>query len=40
LGDVSGVQTAIGTIGIAVLFTVPLAALLRPALGAAKPVSI
>jgi MFS family permease len=40
LGDISGVHTAIGTIGIAVLFTVPLAALLRPALGAVKPASI
>ena len=40
LGDLSGVETTIGTIGIAVLFTVPLAAMLRPALGAAKPVSI
>jgi MFS-type transporter involved in bile tolerance (Atg22 family) len=39
LGDVSGVHTAIGVIGVAVLFTVPLAAILRPALGAAKPVS-
>jgi len=40
LGDVTDVHTTIGTIGIAVLFTVPLAALLRPALGAAKPVSV
>ena len=40
LGDVAGVQTTIGTIGFAVLLTLPLAALLRPALGAAKPVSI
>src|SRR5512134_3176608 len=36
LGDISGVHTTIGTIGIAVLFTVPLAAMLRPALGAVK----
>jgi hypothetical protein len=40
LGDISGVDTAIGTIGAAVLLTVPLAAMLRPALGAAKPASI
>jgi MFS transporter, FSR family, fosmidomycin resistance protein len=40
LGDLTGVETTIGTIGLAVLLTVPLAALLRPALGAAKPVSI
>jgi MFS-type transporter involved in bile tolerance (Atg22 family) len=40
VGDISGVHTTIGAIGIAVLLTVPLAAMLRPALGAAKPVSI
>jgi MFS family permease len=40
LGDMASVETTIGTIGLAVLLTVPLAALLRPALGAAKPVSI
>jgi MFS family permease len=40
LGDISGVDTAIATIGVAVLLTVPLAAMLRPALGAAKPVSV
>ena len=40
LGDVAGVDTAIGTVGLAVLLTVPLAAVLRPALGPAKPVSI
>ena len=40
LGDVSGVDTAIGTIGLAVLLTVPLAAMLRPALGATKPAAI
>ena len=40
LGDVAGVETAIGTVGLAVLLTVPLAAVLRPALGAAKPVSV
>jgi len=40
LGDVAGVDTTIGTIGLAVLLTVPLAAMLRPALGAAKPASI
>ena len=40
LGDVSGVDAAIATVGVAVLLAVPLAAMLRPALGAAKPVSI
>ena len=40
LGDISSVHTAIGTIGVAVLFTVPLAGLLRPALGAAKPAGV
>jgi MFS family permease len=40
LGDVAGVHTAIATVGFAVLLTVPLAAMLRPALGAAKPASI
>ena len=39
LGDVSGVDTAIAMIGIAVLLTVPLAAVLRPAVSAAKPAS-
>lgn len=33
LGDLQGVDTAIAVIGIAVLLTVPLCALLRPALG-------
>ena len=40
LGDFSGVHMAIGTIGCAVLLTVPLSAVLRPALGAAKPVGV
>jgi len=39
LGDVSGVDTSIGIIGLAVLLTVPLAAVLRPAVSA-KPVSV
>ena len=39
LGDVSGVDAAIGVIGIAVLLTVPLAAMLGPAVAAAKPAS-
>jgi len=39
LGDVAGVDTAIGTVGLAVLLTVPLAAVLRPAITAAKPAS-
>ena len=40
LGDSAGVETAIAVVGIAVLMTLPLAAMLRPAIGAAKPVSI
>ena len=40
IGDWTGVDTAIGTLGLAVLVTVPLAAVLRPALGSAKPVSV
>lgn len=40
LGDWAGVDTAIGTLGLAVLLTVPLTAVLRPALGPARPVSI
>lgn len=40
LGDVANVDTAIGTIGIAVLLSVPLAAFLRPALSAAQPASV
>ena len=40
LGDVAGVSTSIATVGAAVLLTVPLAAMLRPALGAAKPAAI
>ncbi len=39
LGDLQGVDNAIAVIGIAVLFTVPLCALLRPALGL-KPASL
>jgi len=39
LGDVAGVESAIATIGIAVLLTVPVCTLLRPALGV-KPASI
>ncbi len=39
LGDLQGVDTAIAVIGIAVLFTVPLCALLRPALGL-KPATL
>ncbi|HYH40372.1 MAG TPA: MFS transporter, partial [Burkholderiales bacterium] len=38
LGDVASVETSIAVIGVAVLFTVPLAAILRPALGTPKPV--
>ncbi|HUP95140.1 MAG TPA: MFS transporter [Burkholderiales bacterium] len=40
LGDIAGVETAIAVVGIAVLMTLPLTAMLRPAIGAAKPVSI
>ena len=40
VGDVAGVQTAITSVGFAVFLTIPLAALLKPALGAAKPVSV
>ena len=39
IGDISGVESAIATMGIAVLVTVPVCALLRPSLGA-KPVTI
>jgi len=39
MGDVFGVENAIAAMGIAVLITVPLCALLRPALGV-KPMSI
>jgi len=40
LGDFAGVETSIAAIGLAVLMTIPLTALLRPALTAAKPVSV
>ena len=40
LGDTAGVDTAIGVIGVAVLLTVPLSAVLRPTLGDPKPVSV
>jgi MFS family permease len=40
LGDTAGVPVAIATVGVAVLITVPLAAMLRPALGAARPASV
>jgi MFS family permease len=39
LGDVSGVETTIGVVGLAVLLTVPLAAMLRQAVDVPKPVS-
>ena len=39
IGDLYGVQNAIAILGIAVLLTVPLSAMLRPALGV-KPASI
>jgi MFS family permease len=37
LGDLAGVETAIATIGIAVLFTLPLTAMLAPTITATKP---
>ena len=37
LGDVAGIETAIGTIGVAVLLTLPLTAMLRPTIEATKP---
>jgi FSR family fosmidomycin resistance protein-like MFS transporter len=40
VGDVAGVQTAIAAVGIAVLITLPLAAMLRPAIATTKPVSV
>ena len=39
LGDISGVETTIAIVGCAVLLTVPLAAMLRPAVDAPKPAS-
>jgi MFS transporter, FSR family, fosmidomycin resistance protein len=39
LGDVAGVDTALATMAIAVLITVPVALLLRPVTAAAKPAS-
>jgi FSR family fosmidomycin resistance protein-like MFS transporter len=39
LGDVAGVQTSIATVGIAVLLTLPLTAMLSPAIGN-KPVVV
>lgn len=40
LGDAAGVPASIATVGIAVLFTVPLAAVLRPSVMGAKPAAI
>jgi MFS-type transporter involved in bile tolerance (Atg22 family) len=40
LGDIAGVQTAIACVGIAVLLTLPLAVMLRPAIDTTKPVSV
>ena len=40
VGDLAGVETAIASIGIAVLLTIPIAALLRPSIAAAKPVGV
>lgn len=37
LGDAAGVDTALGVVGVAVLLTVPLCAVLRPALHGAQP---
>lgn len=40
LGDFAGVDSALAVVGIAVLFTVPLCALLRPAIGVSRPVEV
>jgi FSR family fosmidomycin resistance protein-like MFS transporter len=40
IGDVAGVQSAIAIVGCAVLLTLPLAAMLRPAIDTTKPVSV
>ena len=40
LGDAAGVETTIASVGIAVLLTLPLAAMLRPAIDTTKPVSV
>jgi MFS family permease len=40
LGDMAGVQTTIAAVGMAVLLTIPVAALLRPAVRASKPASV
>jgi MFS transporter, FSR family, fosmidomycin resistance protein len=40
LGDVAGVDTAIATIGVAVLITLPLAAVLSPTIHTTKTVSV
>ncbi|MGZ5092918.1 MAG: MFS transporter [Burkholderiales bacterium] len=40
VGDVAGVQIAIASVGIAVLITLPLAAMLRPAIATTRPVSV
>jgi hypothetical protein len=40
LGDFAGVPVSIATVGVAVLLTVPLAAVLRPSLGSAKPAAV
>jgi MFS family permease len=39
LGDISGVETTIGVVGFSILLTVPLAAMLRPAVDTPKPAS-
>lgn len=39
VGDLAGVETTITAVGFAVLLTVPLAAMLRPAVSGARPVS-
>ncbi|MGZ5259907.1 MAG: MFS transporter, partial [Burkholderiales bacterium] len=40
VGDVAGVQIAIASVGIAVLITLPLAAMLRPAIATTRPVGV
>ncbi len=40
LGDAAGVHTAIAAVGIAVLLTLPLTAMLRPAIDTTKPIVV
>jgi MFS family permease len=40
VGDIAGVQIAIASVGVAVLVTLPFAAMLRPAIATTRPVSV